>query len=121
MIAELRLTKINLILLAIFAFTLFSGCAYALDNEKKQEGPAHHAEDGFQNPYVEKKKRGFFKYMKMRYFSKEEFADYESNAHKIPRVEPELDLIQNPLDALQVTWIGHATILIQYRTPTMFQ
>ncbi len=54
----------------------------------------------FSNPYVEKKKRGFFKYMKMRYFSKEEFADYESNAHKIPRVETDLELIQNPPDTV---------------------
>jgi N-acyl-phosphatidylethanolamine-hydrolysing phospholipase D len=115
MIAELRLSRINLVLVVIFTFTLFSGCAYALDSEKKERKPAHHTENGFQNPYVEKKKRGFFKYMKMRYFSKEEFADYESNAHKIPRVQPDLDLIQNPPDALQVTWIGHATILIQYR------
>jgi N-acyl-phosphatidylethanolamine-hydrolysing phospholipase D len=119
MIAELRLSKINLVLLVIFNFTFFSGCAYALDNEKKERKPSHHTEDGFQNPYVEKKKRGFFKYMKMRYFSKEEFADYESNAHKIPMVQPDLDLIQNPPDGLQVTWIGHATILIQYRGTTI--
>jgi N-acyl-phosphatidylethanolamine-hydrolysing phospholipase D len=109
------LIKTNLVLLAIFTFLLFTGFAYALDNEKQVEKPAHHVEDGFQNPYVEKKNRGFFKYMKMRFFSKEEFADYESNAHKIPRVETDLDLIQKPPDTLQVTWIGHATILIQYK------
>jgi N-acyl-phosphatidylethanolamine-hydrolysing phospholipase D len=109
------LNKTNLVLLAIFTFLLFTGFAYALDNEKQVEKPAHHVEDGFQNPYVEKKNRGFFKYMKMRFFSKEEFADYESNAHKIPRVETDLDLIQKPPDTLQVTWIGHATILIQYK------
>lgn len=115
MITSIRLPKINFVLPALFALLLFSGCAYALDNETQELKPAHHSKDGFQNPYAEKKKRGFFKYMKMRYFSKEEFADYESNAHKVPRAETDLDLIQKPPDALQVTWIGHATMLIQYR------
>lgn len=108
-------TKMNLGLITMLVFFLFSGCAYALDNEKQEEKPAHHAEDGFSNPYVEKGKRGFFKYLKMRYFSKEEFADYESNAHKIPRVATDLEVILNPPDVLQVTWIGHATMLIQYK------
>ena len=84
--------------MTMLAFFLFSGCAYALYNEKQEEKPAHHAEDGFSNPYVEKGKRGFFKYLKMRYFSKEEFSDYESNAHKIPRVETDLEVILNPPD-----------------------
>ena len=72
MIAELRLSKINFVLLATFAFLLFSGCAYGLENKNTEPIPAHHTEDGFRNPYVEEKKRGFFKYLKMRYFSKEE-------------------------------------------------
>jgi N-acyl-phosphatidylethanolamine-hydrolysing phospholipase D len=116
MIAALRLSKINLVLLVIFLFFLFSGCVYALDKETKEVKSVHHAKKGFQNPYVEKKKRGFFKYIKMRYFSNEKFANYEANAYKIPIIETDLDLIQNPQDdVLQVTWIGHATVLIQYR------
>lgn len=111
----LRLSKVNLVSMAIFAFLFFSGCVYALDNETKEGKPLHHAQKGFQNPHVDKARRGFFKYMKMRYFSNEKFADYESNAYKIPRVKTDLDLIQNPPDALQVTWIGHATMLIQYK------
>jgi len=113
MTAGLRLYKINLVLMTMLALYMLSGCTHALANEKQEEKPAHHSEDGFQNPYVVKKKRGFFKYLKMRYFSKEEFADYESNAHKIQRVGTNLNLIQNPPDTLQVTWIGHATVLIQ--------
>ena len=115
MIFLYRLTKTKLILLAISAVFLFTGSVYALDNKTAQPRPVHHTENGFQNPYVEKTKRGFFKYLKMRYFSNEEFADYESNAHKIPRVKTDLDVIQNPSDTLQVTWIGHATVLIQYQ------
>lgn len=116
MISTIRLSKLILVLLATFPFLLFSGCVYAFNNETAGGGkPLHHGKKGFQNPYVDKTRRGFFKYMKMRYFSNEEFADYESNAYKIPRVETGLDQIQNPPDALQITWIGHATILIQYK------
>ncbi len=113
MFTAFRLPTIYLLFIANLFSCWFVGCVYGLDNEKQKEKPAHHTADGFQNPYVGKEKRGFFKYMKMRYFSKEEFADYESDAHKIPRVETNLNLIQNPPDTLQVTWIGHATVLIQ--------
>ena len=110
-----RLAKIHLILFVIAASSLLFGCIYAQESGRDEEQPLHYTEDGFQNPYVEKNKRGFFKYLKMRYFSNEEFADYEANAHKIPRTEPDLAAIHNPPSDLQVTWIGHATILIQYR------
>jgi N-acyl-phosphatidylethanolamine-hydrolysing phospholipase D len=109
-----RLSTVHLILHAVLVFYVFSGCVYSQDRGAAEEKALHHTKDGFQNPYVEKKKRGFFKYMKMRYFSNEKFADYEANAHKVPRVETDIAAIQHPMDALQVTWIGHATILIQY-------
>jgi N-acyl-phosphatidylethanolamine-hydrolysing phospholipase D len=99
----------------MYALPFFAGCAYAFENKTGESKPAHHSVNGFQNPYVEKKKRGFFKYLKMRYFSDEEFADYETNADKIARVETDINLIQNPPETLQVTWIGHATVLIQYK------
>ena len=108
-------TKTHLALIAAVAFYLLAGCVFVQDEAAEEEKPRHHTKDGFQNPYVEKKKRGFFKYLKMRYFSNEEFADYEESAHKIPRVEPDLAAVYNPPEAIQVTWIGHATILIQYK------
>ena len=99
----------------MLVFFLLSGCAYGVDNIMQEDKPAHHSENGFRNPYVEEEKRGFFKYLRMRFFSNEEFADYESNAHKIPRVETNLEALVNPPDKVQVTWIGHATMLIQYK------
>ncbi len=110
-----RLANITLVFLAVLVFHVFPGCMYAQDRGDGDEEAIHHTGDGFQNPYVEKRKRGFFEYLKMRYFSSEEFADYGSNAHKVPRMEPDLGAIQTPPDALQVTWIGHATMLIQYK------
>jgi N-acyl-phosphatidylethanolamine-hydrolysing phospholipase D len=112
---KLRFVKLNLLVPVTVSILLTVGCVYAIDNESKGAKPAHHTENGFRNPYVESNRRGFFKYLKMRFLSDEEFADYESNAHKIPRVETDLELIQNPPDTLQVTWIGHATVLLQYK------
>ncbi len=106
--------KKNGIVFLVF-FSLI-GCAYAQQSEGDTRLPAHHAKEGFQNPYVEKKHRGLFRYLKMRYFSDEKFADYKTNAHKVP-IEKQLDLarIHNPSGGVQITWIGHATILIQYK------
>lgn len=107
--------KLNLVLITVPYICLSSVCACALDKEKQVNKPAHHTEHGFQNPYIASRKRGLFKFMRMRFFGDEKFADYKSNAHKIPWKKTELDLIKNPPDMLQVTWIGHATVLLQYR------
>lgn len=77
--------------------------------------PSHHKDNGFDNPYLEKKKRGFLKYFKMRYFGGEKYADYAANAHKIPTIKPDMERIQNPGEDLQITLIGHATMLVQYK------
>ena len=107
--------KIHLVLVASLYFCFSSTAAYALDKKNQAGKPAHHTEKGFQNPYDTNKKRGLFNYMKMRFFGDEEFADYKSNFQKIPWMEADLAVIENPPATLQVTWIGHATVLIQYR------
>ena len=109
------ITKLNLILITVPYFCLSSVCTHAFAKEKEVDKPAHHTENGFQNPYIASRKRGLFKFMKMRFFGDEKFADYESNAYKIPRKKTDLGLIENPPSVLQATWIGHATVLLQYR------
>jgi N-acyl-phosphatidylethanolamine-hydrolysing phospholipase D len=115
MMKKLRLSIVFSGLSIIFFTLLLFSCTNAIDNAARETKPDHHTESGFRNPHIESKKRGLFKYMRMRFFGDEEFADYESNAHKIPWKKTALDLIENPPDVLQVTWIGHATALIQYR------
>lgn len=104
---------------AYFVLAIFfglAGCVYAQQPKANPALPPHHTKQGFQNPYIEKKHHGLFKYLKMRYFSDEVFADYSTNAYKVPREEqPDLARIHNPSSGIQITWIGHATVLIQYK------
>ncbi len=96
-------------------FISLCGCTLASRNDKSVNLPAHHAEDGFQNPYVQKEKRGFLSYFKMRYFSDVSYHDYEQTANLIPTVKVNLDRVVDPGELPQITWVGHATVLIQYR------
>jgi N-acyl-phosphatidylethanolamine-hydrolysing phospholipase D len=77
--------------------------------------PPHHGEEGFRNPYVERKKTSPFAYWRMRWFGDVEFPDPAEAKGKIPVVAADLERIQHPPAAPQATWIGHATVLIQYR------
>lgn len=107
-----RLAAAALLLLFFFCC---AGCGHAGQPGNEARPPVHHTEDGFRNPGGEPQRHGFFRFLKMRYFSGEEFADYEGSAHKVPRVAPDLEQIHHPGPAPQITWIGHATVLIQHR------
>lgn len=94
------------LLLAVLA------CSAAGDGEQT---PSHHGEEGFRNPYVERKRTSPFAYWRMRWFGDVQFPDPEEAKEKIPIVAPDLERIRHPHGPPQVTWIGHATVLIQYR------
>jgi N-acyl-phosphatidylethanolamine-hydrolysing phospholipase D len=51
----------------------------------------------------------------MRYFSGVEFADPRRGVDKIPVVSPDRACIDSPGNDPQATWIGHSTVLIQYK------
>ncbi|MEN8135530.1 MAG: MBL fold metallo-hydrolase [Thermodesulfobacteriota bacterium] len=114
----LGIPPLSLLFAACFLFLGNIGPAACVNSQQATEQqvlPTHHSKDGFDNPHLQKEKHGFLKYLKMRHFSGEEYADYASNAHKVPTMAPDLERIRNPGAELQVTWVGHATILIQYR------
>ena len=77
--------------------------------------PAHHTDNGFRNLYIEPLQAGFFTYLRMRYFGEEEWPDYEATADRVEKVKTPLDRINAPGERPQVTWIGHATVLVQYK------
>ncbi len=99
----------------LLAIACVAGCIQVEQQHTNLPLPSHHVGKGFQNPYLASSSRGFFKYIKMRYFSEEQFADYQTGAHTIPTVKPDLKRLYQPGSRPQVTWVGHATMLIQYR------
>lgn len=77
---------------------------------------SHHADDAFRNPYAEHSAGRFFTYARMRFFSDEKFASFAGQGHRVPQVEADLERIRHPdREHAQVTWIGHSTVLLQYR------
>lgn len=76
--------------------------------------PAHHTDNGFRNLYLKETPGGLFTFLKLRYFGDEKWPDYAATADRVERVATPLDKINVPGDKPQITWIGHATVLVQY-------
>lgn len=106
----------------IVASLVFSMNAQSNDKAVKiqLDDKAHHTEDGFRNLHATSvrhsgrslswrdMRRG---YAKMRAREK----DTRNMGHLIPHTDADLHRIHHPQDEPQLTWIGHSTVLIQYR------
>jgi N-acyl-phosphatidylethanolamine-hydrolysing phospholipase D len=86
-----------------------------IDKRPDDAMPAHHTADGFRNLYIEPLKGTIFSFLRMRYFGDEEWADYAATADRVAKVNTALERIKVPGERPQITWIGHDTVLIQYR------
>ena len=74
--------------------------------------PDHHGPEGFRNLYGSAQQhKGLWPYVKMKYLD----APFPvPQANTVPKVQPvDARRIQAPPSPLQVTWIGHATALVQ--------
>lgn len=99
----------------LLLFTLVCGCTQKAGFVSGEVPPPHHTEEGFRNPHLQPGKRGFLRYLKMRYFSGEQYADYDADAHRVETQPPDLQQVKHPGREPQVTWLGHATVLVQYQ------
>jgi N-acyl-phosphatidylethanolamine-hydrolysing phospholipase D len=76
--------------------------------------PLHHTPEGFRNIWPENrqyKRRDVINWILLRRKSDRlRFSDY---VNTLPVSEPALDLIRQPPEGIAVTWLGHATCLIQ--------
>ncbi len=78
--------------------------------------PSHHTDTGFENRHpLPEGKKSFFTFFKRRFFGEEDWPKAKHQHGKTPHEAPDLAAIHNPDPTqLQVTWIGHATVLVQY-------
>lgn len=77
--------------------------------------PAHHTDTGFQNPHpIDTLQHGFWAFWRMRLFG-EPFPDYRLVAAQVPVVALEPQRLVLPAGSPRLTWIGHASFLLQYR------
>ncbi|RUO41525.1 hypothetical protein CWE22_05005 [Pseudidiomarina aestuarii] len=71
------------------------------------------------NPYLEPKDTNAIDFFQMRWFGDEVWADQQSELAAQPDLVPQqpiaLALLRSPATAPQITWLGHATFLLQYK------
>ena len=77
--------------------------------------PDHHGRNGFVNPLVSEPHAGMLGFFKARFFSGEQWAGYDPNIYRVPTATPATVPADRPSENARVTWIGHATVLIQHQ------
>lgn len=76
------------------------------------EPPAHHAAAGYVNPHAAPRETGLFNVLSSRLFSGE-WQSYDPERDIVPTATPTPAATAS--DNATVTWVGHATVLIQHR------
>lgn len=87
--------------------------------EPKSKDKAHHTQDGFRNLHIEDSEKGFFDFLKMRFFGEEDWADHAKFSSDVPLQRVNLEKLLNPGEQFQVTWLGHSMFLLQYQGLTI--
>ena len=73
--------------------------------------PAHHLGDGFRNLHTARAQKSLWRFLWMRLT--EEWADHEARRAEVPRQPVDHQLLRQPGEGLQATWLGHSTYLLQ--------
>lgn len=97
-----------LAVIVVLASTIW-GCSSALPAGKYAE----------RNPYLQMQHANALTYWRMRLFGDDPWADQYSELAQRPSLVPrqpiDLALLMNPGERPQVTWLGHASFLLQYQ------
>lgn len=100
------------------ALLLVSACSLTVEDEpmaSSADKPSHHRTNGgFRNPLNSgASSNGLGSFLKARFFD-EPWASFDADKHSIPLASPAL-ADESSLGNATVTWIGHATVLIQHQ------
>lgn len=88
-----------------------------VDADQRSVGPGGEApkiNDRYINPEVAMQHGSLFAFLKAR-FRSGEWASYDPDLYQVPRMLPELATPTDEQANATVTWIGHATVLLQYQ------
>ncbi|MCC5855764.1 MAG: MBL fold metallo-hydrolase [Idiomarina sp.] len=102
-----------LIILGIALLLGLPGCSSPASRTDAAR-PAHHTDDGFRNPHMPPHDKDSLAFFRMRLFGGYEWADQTEQLDEMPVQSLDPSLLTQPTDALRATWIGHATLLVQY-------
>lgn len=104
------ISKSKLLILAVFGFLLFLGCTCAAKAPLAVK--AHHTVDGFQNVYGPDEHPGLLKFIRWRWQRLWQNRP-APGSYQFPIAENDPAFLQANREKDSVTWIGHATVLLQ--------
>lgn len=101
------------VLVVVMASLLLAACETSSQTTTGTKKPPHHTAEGYRNLYVEHPDKSFFDFLYLRFFSNVEWADHESRSAEVAVKDLDIDLVKNPKNSNQASWLGHSTFLIQ--------
>ncbi|MDO6687203.1 MULTISPECIES: MBL fold metallo-hydrolase [unclassified Agarivorans] len=72
----------------------------------------------YQNNHIPPIEKNPFKFLYVRYFGEQVWADQAAQASDIPRQKVDIALINNPQQTNKITWLGHSSFLVQLPSVT---
>jgi N-acyl-phosphatidylethanolamine-hydrolysing phospholipase D len=104
-----RLANASGVLLTAAMFLGYAGDSAA------EARPDHHEKNRFRNPLLNEPYGGIFGFLKARFFGSEQWARHDPDEYQVPTATPSTVPTGLVSDNARVTWIGHATVLIQHQ------
>ncbi|MBF0263651.1 MAG: MBL fold metallo-hydrolase [Gammaproteobacteria bacterium] len=105
-------------LLFLSLFLILSACSSS-EPKSCKNCPAHHANNGYTNPYIKPPAKNFFSFIKMKFFGDDIWIKPETEAHLVPIAKLDTKLLHQKQAKPRVTWLGHSTFLLQYNNKTL--
>ncbi len=105
------MTALNRSILILGAL-LCSPLLSSTESRADSAAPAHHGDRGYRNLHAEPRSTSVFSVLRSRFFSGE-WQRYDRERDVVPIATPEIT--SGPSENATITWVGHATVLIQHR------